>query len=443
MMSTLRPDLLAYLTNVVDSPSVLFEATERYGGPLVVSEAEPALAACREFYGVMKEHDVRGKILAAHKATRSTHVIRSLSSQCGIDVASMDELRDALANGFMPFDIVASGPKNSTFLQALIDHSVTIAVDSAAECQRIATMLQDDQRCTIIVRLTRTMINMPGITKKSRFGVDSAGLASIEDIVNADSRLTLQGLSFHIDTVSLDEKIYAVGRACEEALRLQSLGHDCTVIDIGGGFGASYGVDKKRADDFLVALQLSDTKSTETIQNVEKNVSDTYGPKSLAAILDGVYKGQKIASMLRENLFELWIEPGASLFAQTSFTVAPVIESRILDGENVATVDVQRNQIHLNDVEVLADPILIKQKRTSPHGPKPYRLFGRLCLEGDVLSSRKIVFDYSLEAGDLLVWTHTGAYRSYFSESRAIGHAPLKRMIVNKKAADYELEDDV
>ena len=144
--------------------------------------------------------------------------------------------------------------------------------------------------------------------------------------------------------------------------------------------------------------------------------------------------GDKAADILRDNLIELWCEPGGAIYSQSGTVVAEVMESRVLDGNVHVVIDINRFQLGIAGIESPADPIMLSPHDNSGQKPKPERclLVGNLCAEIDVLHQRFITLPRRPQSGDLIVWANLGAYGSYFSAARAIGH-PLAAEYIYEK----------
>lgn len=440
------------MKQALDDKNSLFDAVDAHPTPLSVGLPNMIHENRDNFMDVARELNVRIRLFGAHKATYSPSLVATLLGHGGVDVASSWELRNAVACGFEPSDIIATGPKTTSFLRDLVQEHATIIVDSPEELDRLTTVCTGG--VSALLRLTRTMINDQTITKRSRFGMDQAGFTDALTILNRHPQITLRGIAFHLDSQSITERVTAIRKAMDCLIDLQSQFPSATVLDIGGGYGANYGLSYEQAQLFENTLKRAHKTggsmhtwqgfsygldARAQLQGVELP-AELSGADRLRAVLASTDSdGHMLAEMVNENLIELWIEPGASLFHDAGFVVAEVIEVRQLDDHQVVLVDAHRNQICFENNEVLSDPLLIQR---TPQEIKKTEcvLLGHLCAESDLLSYRHIVFDTMPMAGDLLVWTHTGAYRSHFSTSTAIGHTSPTKLVYRHKTTIYEPE---
>lgn len=410
----------------------------------------PAVAARQadELLAVVDEYGIEAKMFGAHKATNSIALISATRRpQFGCDVASSAELASAFKAGFRPNEIIATGPKSNVFLGELAGYSdITIVLDSEVELQRLLAI---SGACNpVLLRISRSITNLPGVLKLSRFGMDEAGFLACVDMLRAQNNINLKGVAFHLDSQSLEERSYALTVGIDKILSLRQAGFDADVLDIGGGLGADYGVSYQQVQQFKefimndvaagarqatwlggsygLKVENGGVRGSMTGLDIPAEIS---GPERLSELLRTVVDGEVLADILRDNLIELWCEPGAALYCPAGAVVAEIIETRQLDNRWHVVVDIHRNQLCFDGSEALPDPILLTCAKSQTQGD--YLLAGNLCAETDVLHQRFISLPYHPQPGDLLVWTHTGAYRAHFSASQAIGH-PLAKQYIYK-----------
>ncbi|RYX78429.1 hypothetical protein EON76_06055 [bacterium] len=462
----LRPAVNSDIAQILDTPSRLHEAFVTYKRPLSISMIKSAINVVAEFESLFHELNIEGRVYIAHKATSDRYAIRSLQPYARIDVASVWELHSAQRAGFSMDRIIATGPKADYFLEALLKAGVTIAIDSTEELLRIQTLLQSEssrrKECTILLRLSRSILNMPSVTRGSRFGLDRAAVDRVTSLLASDDRFNLRGVSFHLDTQSIQERRYASQVAIDELLRLQSIGFcQATVLDVGGGFGTDYGVTAADKDHFAISLQKAiksnasqrltwqgysygmsknEGSLTGRIQGIELAHISTGADRLREILLGKGTDGVTIASQLRDNLIELWIEPGSAVLSGSSVLAMQIIEVKDVDGALVIVVDGHRNQVCFDGSEAPCDPLLISSAISDKCSAY---IAGHLCVESDLLTYRKVQFDVTPRSGDILLWTHTGAYRSHFSVSQAIGHPlPKKLAYIEQTTGGYVLEEN-
>ena len=136
----------------------------------------------------------------------------------------------------------ATGPKNEEFLELAIRHGVLINVDNEEELDQIIKIKNkfNISKVNILLRLndfkskTQNIIN-----KNSKFGIPLKDIEKTLKMLASKelkNNIKLKGFSFHLDTVSIQEKIIAI----ENILEVFSIAYeyelDPEVIDLGGGY---------------------------------------------------------------------------------------------------------------------------------------------------------------------------------------------------------------
>ncbi len=419
------------------------------GRALAISLPDEAVAATREFQAAMADVCLDGQVFVAHKATDRTSLVRQLASEAGVgvDVASLGELEACLDPGIAPKAIIVTGPKSSALLTRAVQCGVkAIVIDSLGELERLIA-LKADAYPDVLLRLTRSVLNRAGITRTSRFGFDRVAYEAALELLADTPAIRLRGLAFHIDTKSIDEKVYATGRALDLLEELSERGfNDATVLDIGGGFGHSYGLTPEQLSafdtEFKAKLQRGALDTYQSMTYGLKKLPDgqiigdyatidtpafPVGAERLRAMFAATYNGISLARRVQELLVEVWCEPGSVLFSSAGMVVSEIIDVSERDGQMAVVVNIQNGQVLFDRNEVLVDPIhLPATKQSGASGCRGY-LFGQLCMESDVLSYRPVAFEQPPQAGDILVWLHTGAYRMHMSQTSAIMHPALAR----------------
>ena len=86
--------------------------------------------------------------------------------------------------------------------------------------------------------------------------------------------------------------------------------------------------------------------------------------------------GRTVARVLRENMIELWLEPGKSLVDHAGLTLASVeFVKEASDGSVLVNLDISRDKICPADQEVMLDPVLLYRSRDrAPADSRPRAL---------------------------------------------------------------------
>lgn len=424
-----------------------------HGSPLNLLFPEQLLTNTASFEEVFRKHHIRGFIYYAHKANKSIALAKTWAlSNMGIDVASEQELGQALAAGFSGTRIEATGPKNDLFLLLCIQHGVTINCNSLDELLRIIEIkkhIQDTSQTPLFIRIQ----NFPSpqlLTKDSKFGVPQEQFPHILTLLQEHhSLLRLRGVSFHLSTTSEKERSNALIQSIELTEQARQRGFRLDSINVGGGFSVNHLENPQEWETYISALQQSVV--TAHFPSMSWNntglgywseqgtlrggpaFSEFYRPYTQYEELDRVLSTPHpdfgtIGQYFSENLVELIIEPGRGLLDQVGSTLATVLEVQVSQhGEQIVFLEMNRNHMNASELEFMSDPILISQEHTQ--GPSGVFLSGNLCLPHDFITKRKIFLPQLPRKGDILVFMNTAAYFMDFGESTTLQH-PLADKIV-------------
>lgn len=166
----------------------------------------------------------------------------------GIDVASIREMRVALAAGASPKHVSFAGPgKNDAELAEAADAGIVVNLESEREVRVLAQIAhQRGTRPRVAVRvnpdfeLKTSGMKMSGGPKQ--FGIDAE---RVPDVLRAIGTLPLEFVGFHIFSGSQNLRADAIVESQEKAvtLAIELARHAATPVqslNIGGGFGIPY-----------------------------------------------------------------------------------------------------------------------------------------------------------------------------------------------------------
>ncbi|MFC8005223.1 Y4yA family PLP-dependent enzyme [Streptomyces olivaceus] len=461
----LRPRVDPPLASLLGDAPFLHSLVDALGSPLNVLLPEVVAENAERFRSVYRRHHLAGRVYFAHKANRSSALVRRLAAcdpaAVGIDVASLEELRHALSCGFTGDRVMATGPKDAEFLWLAARTGATVNADSVAELDQLAEIVRQYglPRTDVLVRLSGFESDPePGgtgtrvLSRRSRFGTPVAEADRLWTALerHADS-VELVGLAYHLDTTGLEEK----GRALERCVLLmdecRARGFAPRAVDIGGGFGVGYVQDAGEWERWTTALSeaVLGTRPPLTwrghgygLRNEAGTVRGaaalypahrpTAGPGYLDALLSGPAPvlGRSPATLLLEHLHDLYVEPGRALVDQCGLSLARVVEVRPLgDGPDRYLVRLGMNagDVSLEEHGVLVDPVLLPRggpddgrepvddgpgdgREPADDGPVGVHLVGNLCLEADLITRRLVFLPRTPRPGDLLAFVNTAGY---------------------------------
>ncbi|MFL4905754.1 Y4yA family PLP-dependent enzyme [Streptomyces sp. MMS24-I2-30] len=474
----LVPRLGERLSSLLDSPGLLHTLVDALGSPLNVVVPDQLSANLEQFRSVYGRHHLSGQVLFAHKANRSSALLRRLAAtDAGVDVASLGELQHALGAGFTPDRITATGPKNPEFLWLAARTSVTVALDGHGELEHLAALVREHAlpRTRILLRLSGfESSGVRTLSRRSRFGTPvrerQALLAAVERHADA---VELTGVAYHLDTTSLAEKATALEGCLRVLEECRDRGMRPSVVDIGGGFGVDYLADGEQWARYTTALTAAvlGTRPPLTwgghgygLRNEAGTIRGSLGlypahrpvagPRYLDELLThpaASFGGRTLAALLLDHLYDLHIEPGRALLDQCGLTLARVLEVREPEsagGELLVRLAAKADDVGLEEHGVLMDPVVVPRDRgrgragvvmgpvTAPGGPAAepvaVHLFGTLCLETDLITRRTVFLPVRPVPGDLLAFANTAGYCMDFHATHA------QRQPVARKAAAWQ-----
>lgn len=457
----LTPLVSELLRDVLAMPERLSTVVEALGSPLNIVVPEQITKNVAEYRSVYGRRRLSGGIYFAHKANRSSALIRELAAgDCGVDVASLGELRHVLEAGFTGDRVMATGPKDAEFLWLAARVGAVVNADSRAELRELAAIATRFglPPVRVMVRLSAfDPSGAPILSRPSRFGVHAREFDSVLNVLDEHrDALALLGVSYHLDTTGLKEKALAL-EGCLLAMR-DALGRGFapTAVDIGGGFGVNYLADRGEWERYTTELGTAvlGLRPPMTWQNhgyglraeagtlrgtlgVYPAHRDIAGARYLDELLDreSARLARPFATLLLENLYDLYIEPGRGLVDQCGLTLARVVEVRTTHGGDVLVrLAANSRDVSAEDHAVLMDPVLLPQRPGTPVG---VYLVGNLCLEDDLITRRQVTLPRTPVSGDLLAFVNTAGYFMDFAADHALMQPVARTVAVHRAAGGW------
>lgn len=460
-MFKFTPKLNQETRDIIENKEKLKELANCYGSPLNILFPNVMDKNISNFKETLKKHHLSGKIYYAHKCNKSNSFLKqALQNQINVDVASLEELKSALSNGFTGDRIEATGPKNDYFIILGIRHNIIFNVDNLEEIKKInyfKEKIHTKNKIRILLRLNgfkseETRI----INRNSRFGTPKSQVNKlIEYAQENDKNLEIIGISFHLDTVNVKEKILAIENCIEIFEEMFEKGLNPYVLDIGGGFKVNYIESKEEWNESISELKEAILSGNNDLTwnntsfglRVEKgvlrgilNIHDYYNEITGNQLLDEIlssrltkFQNREIGEILSENMIELYIEPGCSLLDGAGINIAKVnFVKENENGDYLVGLDMKRSDLLIGEQEMFVDPILISDSKEESNG-KGVFFIGNLCMENDIIFKRKIFTDKIPQSGDLIVFVNTAGYFMDFDQSHTI-----KQKVATKVVATFE-----
>lgn len=320
------------------------------------------------------------RICYAVKANSNLAILARLAKLgAGFDIVSGGELERVLRAGGDPERVVFSGVGKST---ADIDFGIKCGIDafnveSASELARLEArtrLLGSKARVSVRVNPDVDANTHPYIAtglKESKFGVPPTQALALYSRASASPDLTVAGIDCHIGSQIAEVEPFEA--AMTALLRLvDALGREGIAldhIDIGGGFGISYGNEP-------------------------------------ALDLDSL--GEVIRRTVADRALQIRIEPGRSLVADAGVLLTRVeyLKPAPAPGHrNFAVVDAAMNDLirpALYQAWHAVEPVV-----ENGAAPRRWDIVGPICETGDFLALDR---ELALNEGDLLAIRTAGAY---------------------------------
>lgn len=391
------------------------ELAEKYGTPLFIYDRG---LLSRQLDALRSALTARFDIFYSIKANPNQNILKFFVSQgCGLEIASVGELLQALKAGCPAESIVFAGPgkRDEELAAALANEIGEIHVESLGEVKRLARLAESTGRRPRIALRVNPLGDAQGGAmrmggKATPFGIDEERLDEAVDQIVATDRLDLVGVHLFTGTQILDHEVLITQyrRAVDIARRMANrLGRPLETIDFGGGLGIPYFAHETPLDlDALAA-------------GVAELIADIRGD-----------------ALLRDA--RLIVEPGRFLVGEAGLYVTRVLDVKTSRDKKFVVVDGGMHH-HLAASGNLGQtikrnyPVALANKMDDSHSTRQTADFengkavsetvdvvGSLCTPLDVLA-RGVALP-TAEVGDLFVVFQSGAYARSASPLGFLSH---------------------
>ena len=358
----------------------------------------------------LKKHVIDYSVLYAVKVNKSQNLLKTaVSENCGADVSSVFELRDALQAGVDPKEVCASGPaKSLSFIKELIKYNITFSIDSFEELKKLSKIhAQEKRKIPIIIRYKANFT-------QDRFGICSDKMAdSIEFISRNSNTFQFKGFHFHLPSYHVKDRSKAFSELLPWIDMARNKNLITQIINIGGGIPTQYISEdnfkqytKNHSIDNYCSLTLPESfYPYGKLMNTKQWIGDFFESK--------LSTNQNIATFINHHSIKLLIEPGRRLVDQSAISIFRVSHSKHVK-DNRFVVFVEGMSFNACETwfnsEYLVDPIHISKQNNDKNPCRAY-VSGSSCLSNDLLSYRYIDFEFPPQYGDLLIYANTAGYQ--------------------------------
>ena len=378
----------------------LKKLVDRYETPTFVYDSN---LIKNSFYMLKKIMDpLNGKIHFAVKSNDNLGVIKYINSLgAGADVVSIGELKRCLKVSVKPKDIIFSGVgKQKDEIEFAINKNIKqLNAESIEELKDIIEISKNIKKKVNVALRVNLDINAKTHKKistgdeNSKFGIIYDDIVHAYKLINDASFINPYGLAIHVGSQLFDYDVFfqTFSKIKNLAVELKNLGYEVNHLDLGGGFGVDY-----------------------TMKN-------SLNYKSFSKALNEVFKN---------NEFQLSIEPGRSLIAESGVLLTKVIRTKSTNYKNFLIVDAAMNNLirpTLYNAIHSIQPLKIKSNRSS----KKYDIVGPICETGDFLG-----IDFNLQEtkkNEVLAIMTCGAYGSVMRSNYNSRPSAAEVFIFNNK----------
>lgn len=366
-------------------------AQGQFDRPTLVVDSE----AVAQQYRALARGLGRARIHYAVKANPAPEILEMLARLgANFDAASRTEIEMCLAAGATP-DRISFGNTIKRASDIAFAHGLGIthfSADAIEELEKLAEHAPGAHVCL------RVIVEASGADwpLSRKFGAAPAMVLELMEAAAALG-LTVHGLSFHVGSQTRDPQMWApvLDQVAEVWRQGRAAGHDLRLLNIGGGFPASYRNAVMAADDYARAV----------IAQVEARFPDAA---------------------------ELMAEPGRGLVAEAGAIAAEVLlvsKKHADDLHRWVYLDIGKFS---GLAETMDEAIRYRITTARDHEPMgPCVLAGPSCDSADVLYEKQpFQLPLGLKAGDRVVLHSCGAYTSTYASVGFNGFPPLDVVVI-------------
>lgn len=396
-------------------------------GPFHLIHPESFADNLAAFQQVLRDRQVSGHVYFGKKANKASAWLREVARLDGsVDVASLPEFVDALANGVRGSRIGVTGAaKSDDLLWLSCRHGALLAIDALDELERAIAMAAKTGPLRVLLRV------LPPNSPHSRFGLNPDDLrAALLRCADARPHITMEGFSFHLDGYAVAPRAELASALVDQCVQARTHGFPCSSISIGGGFACSY-VEEEDWRAFKQGLAPDQFHAGKSFSHFYPYHQSPTGAAMLDAILQTPTDQGTLASKLIAAQVQLILEPGRALLDGAGMTVFPVQGFKRNAEHGIVTVAGLSMSLseQWKNSEFLPTPVLVQRGPARPQEPVRAAIGGSSCMEYDVLTWRKIAFPVAPRHGDLIVYPNTAGYQMDKNESK-FHQLPLPPKIV-------------
>lgn len=322
------------------------------------------------------------KLWYACKANPLSAILKEFRNQhFGVDISGQGELEQVLNAGFVPSEIISTGPsKAKKFLYSLLNYGVdTIVLESLQQTYRLNEVAKEmGKKPKVLLRVQLSWKegkSVLGGDEITAFGIEPDAWKKL-DLTKCD-QLDIQGFHcFQWGNIIDPNRLKTIWETITETIvdLSQSMNIELNILDLGGGFGVPYQHG---------GLELNFLEVTRELQSLKEK----YGLK------------------------KIWMEIGRYAVASCGVYCTQIIDRKNVRGRELLITDGGIN--HIARVALTSESFPCETFRESTSSSREFYIHGPLCTALDKLGHHELPEDTS--PGDWLVFHQAGAYG--FTES--------------------------
>lgn len=328
-----------------------------------------------------------GRLHYAMKANFNPQILKLFQeNNCGIDAVSLGEMKQAIACGFKPADIILSGvAKTKKELAWAIENQIyQINIESESELSKIIEISKAlNKKVNLGLRVNPEVDagTHPGIAtalKDSKFGLSFQTAKDLVQRISEVENLNLKAISFHIGSQVMNVEVFrkAIQTVKPFYLEAKKLCSELDRLDLGGGIGIDY------------------------------QDADSAADQSRWLLLQEIYDQE-----LQDFPAFFILEIGRFLTARSGVLIAKIEVIKTAANRKYIILDAGMSLLLRPALYKAQHQILPLQLKSGPTAL--YTFVGPICESSDVLTADK-EFPF-VEEGDIVCICDTGAYGSSMS----------------------------
>lgn len=387
------------------------EITDKFGTPVYVLDETKIRNQCNAYKESINKHFKKGIIAFASKSLSFKHIYRIMKDEnLHIDLVSSGELHTALSVGFPVENSFFHGNNKTNYdIKLAVDAGVGyIVVDCSEEVEAV------NKYCANAGKKQKVLLRVsPGVdahihhkvataTVDSKFGVAIETGQAIELIgtILRCENLILSGIHCHLGSqiLSVDPYLEEIDKLTEFISEIKNkYNYEIDIMNIGGGFAASYSDTERRLDIDL----------------------------SLKAISERLRENCRKYNILEPAIA---VEPGRSIVAEAGITLYTAGAFKQITGfKNYVSVDGSmsdnpRYALYESAYTVVCANRMNDEKTTFA------TIAGRCCESGDIIQQNVPLPE--IKRGDTIAVLATGAYN--YSMSMNYNRLPRPPVVMIK-----------